>query len=597
MVATTRICVPPVAKGSRTPLHRPVRSRTIVRAASSDADGQAVGAEGDAVERASPAPKKRSSTSPPRARAKAASTAAATPENGSKNNNKKVVVIGGGWSGFGACLHLSRTKGVDVVLLDAAASPGTGLMKSKGGRDVEPGTRGFWYDYPNINALTDALGISPFTDYLTSGFWEKDATSAKLITEAPVFSAERLKLPTIIGQYFSTAARFYNLPLADRISLIPFLKDWLVFNKDDDTFETYDLMTSREMFRRSGLSANAMNKFISPTLAVGLFAPPEDLSAAVVLELLDFYALRTTASFDVRWSKGPIAKSIFGPLVAKIESNGGKIQGSSYVSRVETKEDGTVELEVLVGSKAKAKKQVVKADAVVFATSIKGMKSIVASSPSLGSRPEFARINSLRSIDAIATKLWFEGSIPTRFPANVVIGDDVGRLGMSAHTYFAIPGGDEERPGEDVTAISSDFYGSTALLPFSDEEIVDIALDSITKCDRAFKDAKLVDTAVLRFPGAVTHFSPGSHKNRPSQRTSHPSLFIAGDYVKGRLNGALGLSQERAYVSGLHAANLVLTERLGLGDGAKAEILETADDELHVKVARELAVGLDARRI
>ena len=143
MVATTRICVPPVAKGSRTPLHRPVRSRTIVRAASSDADGEAVGAEGDAVERASPAPKKRSSTSPPRARAKAASTAAATPENGSKNNNKKVVVIGGGWSGFGACLHLSRTKGVDVVLLDAAASPGTGLMKSKGGRDVEPGREGF----------------------------------------------------------------------------------------------------------------------------------------------------------------------------------------------------------------------------------------------------------------------------------------------------------------------------------------------------------------------------------------------------------------------------------------------------------------------
>ena len=41
MVATTRICVPPVAKGSRTPLHRPVRSRTIVRAASSDADGEA----------------------------------------------------------------------------------------------------------------------------------------------------------------------------------------------------------------------------------------------------------------------------------------------------------------------------------------------------------------------------------------------------------------------------------------------------------------------------------------------------------------------------------------------------------------------------
>ena len=509
-------------------------------------------------------------------------------------STKKVVVVGGGWSGFGACLHLSRTEDVDVVLLDAAPEPGTGLLKSANGRPVEPGTRGFWYDYPNINALVDELNISPFTDFLTSGFWEKDSgvgTPAKLITEAPVFSAEKLKLPTIIGQYFATAPRFYNLPLADRVSLIPFLGDWLRYNKDEETFEMYDRMTSREMFCRSGLSINAMNKFISPTLAVGLFAPPHELSAAVVLELLDFYALRTTASFDVRWSKGPIAKSIFEPLVARIESNGGIVQGSSFVSRVDPKEDGSVELEVLVGSRDKPKKQVISADAVVFATSIKGMKSIVASSPGLGNRPEFARISSLRSIDAIATKLWFEGNIPTRFPANVVIGPDVAELGMSAHTYFAIPGDEEEG----VTAISSDFYGASNLLSFSDDEIVDIARDSITRCDRAFKDARLVDTAVLRFREAVTHFSPGSHKNRPEQRTSHPSLYIAGDYVRGRLNGALGLSQERAYVSGLHAANLVLTERLGLGDDAKAQILETAEDELHVKVARELAVGIDAR--
>lgn len=507
----------------------------------------------------------------------------------SAKSRKKVVVIGGGWSGFGACLHLSRTEGVDVVLYDAAAEPGTGLMKSEGGRDVEPGTRGFWYDYPNINALVDTLGISPFTEYLTSGFWEKSGTSSKLITEAPVFSAEKLKLPTILGQYWSTAPKFYNLPIADRVSMIPFLKDWLVYNRDQETYEMYDRMTSRELFERSGMSARAFNRFIAPTLAVGLFAPPHELSAAVVLELLDFYALRTTPSFDVRWSKGPIAKRIFEPLVACIVENGGKIQGSSFVSRVDTKDDGSVELEVLVGSKDKAKKQLVKADAVIFATSIKGTKSIVAASPALGARPEFARIGSLRSIDAIATKLWFEGRIPTRFPANVVIGDDVASLGMAAHTYFAIPGDEEEG----VTAISSDFYGSSSLMPLSDDDIVKMALDSITKCDRAFKDAKLVDRAVLRFPQAVTHFSPGSYMNRPEQATSHPSLFIAGDYVRGALNGALGLSQERAYVTGLNAANLALTTRLGFGDRATARILPTADDELHIKILREALVAAE----
>jgi hypothetical protein len=33
------------------------------------------------------------------------------------------------------------------------------------------------------------------------------------------------------------------------------------------------------------------NEFLRPTLLVGLFAPPEDISAAVMLETLEFYAL------------------------------------------------------------------------------------------------------------------------------------------------------------------------------------------------------------------------------------------------------------------------------------------------------------------
>jgi hypothetical protein len=40
--------------------------------------------------------------------------------------------------------------------------------------------------------------------------------------------------------------------------------------------------------------------------------------------------------------------------------------------------------------------------------------------------------------------------------------------------------------------------------------------------------AQVVDAAVLKFKGAVTHFSPGSYGSRPLQRTSFPNLFMAG---------------------------------------------------------------------
>lgn len=56
-------------------------------------------------------------------------------------------------------------------------------------------------------------------------------------------------------------------------------------------------------------------------------------------------------------------------------------------------------------------------------------------------------------------------------------------------------------------------------------------------------EEQVVDSAVLRFPKAVTHFSPGSYDSRPKQTTSFPNVFIAGDWVKDVPHGSNGLSQ------------------------------------------------------
>jgi hypothetical protein len=67
----------------------------------------------------------------------------------------QVVVIGGGWGGWGAAKRLCEYyKGSDtkVTLIDALPDPtGATPYLSPNGKPVEAGTRGFWYDYPNIN--------------------------------------------------------------------------------------------------------------------------------------------------------------------------------------------------------------------------------------------------------------------------------------------------------------------------------------------------------------------------------------------------------------------------------------------------------------
>ena len=128
-------------------------------------------------------------------------------------------------------------------------------------------------------------------------------------------------------------------------------------------------------------------------------------------------------------------------------------------------------------------------------------------------------------------------------------------------------------------------------MPLTDAEIVARVQANIAACEPGFAEANVVDSAVLRFPKAVTHFSPGSAQYRPTQATSFPNLFLAGDYIKGLDHGANGLSQERAWVTGLAAANLVIG---ALGQGRLAEILPVEADEPHIALAKDLNRQLKA---
>lgn len=63
------------------------------------------------------------------------------------------------------------------------------------------------------------------------------------------------------------------------------------FNSDPRTYAKYDQMTARELFLRTGISEKLYIEFLKPLLLVGLFAPPEEISAASMLETMYFYGM------------------------------------------------------------------------------------------------------------------------------------------------------------------------------------------------------------------------------------------------------------------------------------------------------------------
>ena len=482
---------------------------------------------------------------------------------------KRVVVVGAGWAGLGASYHLAK-QGYDVTLLEAGAYPG-GLVagwKTAGGRSVEAGIHGFWYPYNNIFSLVDELGLKPFTP------WTKSAqySPAGLEVESPIFQDEP-RLPTPLGTFIYT--QFKRLPLVDRLSALPLLYAVIDFDNSDEAWRRYDGVTARELFKQFGVSARLYKESFEPMLLVGLFAPGEQCSAAAALGMLYYFILAHQPDFDVVWCRGTVGEKIFRPWCEKIENAGGKILTNRRVSDVKVDEFGKV-TGVVCGD------EVFEADAVIFGVGITALKKIVGESRTLQSRREFQNVNNLGGIDVLATRLWFDRKIDVPRASNACFGFD----NTTGWTFFDLNALHDEFKEERGTVIEADFYHANQLIPLSDEEVVRRVQGYLKTCVPQFGEAKVVDSSVIRLRQAVTHFFPGSYQDMLAARTSFDNLFMSGDWIITR-HGSW--SQEKAYVTGLEAANLVI-ERFKMGE--KANIIPVEADEPHVQVARGINKSL-----
>jgi uncharacterized protein with NAD-binding domain and iron-sulfur cluster len=577
---------------------------------------------------------------------------------------RRYLIVGGGWGGWGAAKALCES-GLDaeVILLDALPDPtGRTPYRSKTGKPVEAGVRGFWKDYPNIYHLCqDELGLLEqdiFTPYTNSSFYSPDGLEAT----APVFSETTFStllpniplpfgqpsiqkllesqtfpmLPSPLGQVVATSQLFERIPLQDRASMIGLLVATVdCLGGNEDVQAKYDRMTAHELFLRFGLSERLVQDFIRPTLLVGLFKPPEELSALVVMELLYYYALAHQDSFDVRWIRnGTVSDSLIAPLADRLQSQydlsvmGGCRVGTISLSDTAATTVASSDAEndnknrnnskllqlssVEYTSMSTGEKHVLHdLDGVILALGCRGMESVVRASPDLAKIPVFSAAASLQGIDVMSVRLWLDRKIHTRTPANVL--SRFAELRGAGGTFFMLDQLQENNPNlwgdyddKDVnddaprsnndargSVVACDFYNAGALLSLSDDDIVQLLMkDLLPSAVPAFANAKVVDVWVGRYSNSVSWFSPGSFAKRPplegAGQSILPMVKCAGDWVRmgEREHGAKGLCQERAYVSGLEAANALLRDTTAKGETyTPAKVLPIREDEIQFQTA------------
>lgn len=460
------------------------------------------------------------------------------PDAGSLAHRPRVVVVGGGIAGLSAATALAE-RGVEVHVIEREGYLGGRVggwnTTLDDGTDVtmSRGFHAFFRQYYNLRNLLERTDpglrrLRPVDDYpLIDGDGRIDGFNG--LPSTPPLNAF-----AFVGK--SPTFRWSDLFKLDGVAALP-----LMTVSVPKTFEQLDA-TPAAQFLRDINFPEAARHLAFGVFSRSFFADPEEMSAAELAMMFHIYFLGSSEGLIFDVPRGPYPQSLWNPLGEYLSGLGVEIRTSTPCTGITY--GGSRKFRVEAG-------ETIDADAVVLATDIAGLQSVVDGSPELGTTPWREQIAALRNTPHfLVHRVWLDKPVNADRPAFIGTGgmppiDNISvlerfedeaaqwaaRTGGSVvelHAYAAV--GSEEDNRKQLMDRMHEIYPETA-------EAVVVAERSEWRDDCPL-------------------FGLGAFATRPTVRTPEPALVLAGDGIRIDLPVAL---MERAATTGLHAANTLLS--------------------------------------
>ncbi|RII11171.1 15-cis-phytoene desaturase [Streptomyces sp. YIM 130001] len=454
----------------------------------------------------------------------------------------RVAVAGGGIAGLAAATLLAE-RGARVTLYEREEALGGRLAgwrtRLSDGSQVtmSRGFHAFFRQYYNLRGLLRRTDpgldrLRPLPDYplrhsggLTDSFARVPRTPP---LSALGFAASS---PTFGWRDLASIDARAALPLLD-------VRVPAVYDRFDDMSATTFLERVR--------FPEAAHHLAFEVFSRSFFADPSELSAAELLLMFHIYFLGSAEGllFDV--PNEPFPQALWEPLGDYVQRLGADIRTGTPLRGVHPDDAG--------GVTVRTDNALDQYDAAVLALDPGALRDVIAASPDLGTaswRDDVAHLATAPPF--LVSRLWLDRPVRADRPGFLGTSGYDGLDNVSVLNHY-----EEEaarwasRNGGAVVELHA--YAVAA--GSAPETVQNRLIESLHRVYPETREARILDSR-HEWRADCAFFPVGSHARRPTVRTPHPRITLAGDAIRSDLPVAL---MERAATTGFLAAGTLLTE-------------------------------------